>query len=165
MQQAEAAQQQLMMTGPLAEAAASGNVLIADIMSTHMMLQQLYHQAVKHFLDTYQQLAVSPAGKQPQSRKCCDSCQYTDNIAVQWHRLSCLLGRCQKCDNTWSGDACTCAGLCYCICCDLLGQQRELQPGDSITAKDLEALVEQAGTSVHKSDWPIWSGRRISACG
>jgi hypothetical protein len=63
MQQAEAAQQQLMTTGPLAEAAAGGNALMADILSTHSMLQQLYHQSVRRYLETYQQLAVSPAGE------------------------------------------------------------------------------------------------------
>jgi hypothetical protein len=64
MQQAEAAQQQLMTTGPLAEAAAGGNGVIADTLATHKKMQQLYHQSARLHLETYRQLAISPAGEQ-----------------------------------------------------------------------------------------------------
>jgi hypothetical protein len=71
---------------------------------------------------------------------------------MRWLYLGCW--RFNKCNDTLLLVVCNCAGLSYCICCDLLGQQRELQPGDSITAKDLGALLEQARAAVCKSDCP-----------
>lgn len=47
------------------------------------------------------------------------------------------------------------AGLSYCICCDLIGQQRDLQPDDSITAQDLGDLRRQAAAAARSSDQPL----------
>lgn len=62
MQQAEAAQQQLMTSGDLADAVAAGNQVLSEILFTHSMLQQLYHKSIRGYLQQYGQLAVSPAG-------------------------------------------------------------------------------------------------------
>jgi hypothetical protein len=172
MQQAEATHQQLMTTGPLAVAAASGNGVIADILATHKTMQQLYHQSVRRHLKTYQQLGISPAGEQlymcflkPGNAATAGNCgqlaiEDCTPLMMRLHsgirRLYLDCWRFNECNNTWFIRSCNCAGLCYCICCDLLGQQRELQPGDSITAKDLEALVQQTRAAVCKRDWPLY---------
>lgn len=62
MQRAEAAQQQLMSEGKLADAARQGNTAIASLLETHSKLQQLYHKALRALLQQYGQLAVTPAG-------------------------------------------------------------------------------------------------------
>jgi hypothetical protein len=60
---AEAAQQELLVTGPLAEAAAAGNELVSNILSTYSTVQQLYHKAVLPFLERHPQYIDSPAGE------------------------------------------------------------------------------------------------------
>ena len=67
MQRAEAAQQQLMSEGKLAEAARQGNRAISSILETHSKLQQLYHKAWRALMEQYGQLAVTPGGKSAQS--------------------------------------------------------------------------------------------------
>jgi hypothetical protein len=62
MQQAEAAQQQLMPEGKLADAAQQGNKAISSILVTHSRLQRLYHKAMQGFSQQYGQLAVTPEG-------------------------------------------------------------------------------------------------------
>jgi hypothetical protein len=66
---AEAAQQQLLATGPLAEAAAAGNELVSNILSTYSTVQQLYHKAVLPFLERHPQYIDSPAGEEVSVRQ------------------------------------------------------------------------------------------------
>lgn len=61
MQAAEAAQQQLMTSGTLAEAVRQ-NSMLRSIMQTHSTLQRLFHKAVLPVVQQYGQLAGSPAG-------------------------------------------------------------------------------------------------------
>lgn len=63
MEVAEATQQQLMTSGRLADAIAEGNQLISDLLQAYSTVQKLYHKGYRSFLERYQQLAVSPAGK------------------------------------------------------------------------------------------------------
>lgn len=58
---AEAAQQELMTSGRLAEVAAE-NELLSNILNTYTTLQRLYHKALRPFLDLHPQYAGSPAG-------------------------------------------------------------------------------------------------------
>lgn len=60
---AEAAQQELLATGPLADAAATGNKLVHNILSTYSTVQRLYHKAVLPVLERHPQYIDSPAGK------------------------------------------------------------------------------------------------------
>jgi hypothetical protein len=62
MRRAEAAQQQLMTEGKLADAARQGNKAISSLLATHSKLQQLYHKAMQSLLEQYGQLAVTPKG-------------------------------------------------------------------------------------------------------
>jgi hypothetical protein len=62
MSAAEAAQQELMTTGALGQAAAAGNQVLADVLSIHSMLQRLYHKAYTALLQHYGQSALTPAG-------------------------------------------------------------------------------------------------------
>jgi len=64
MEAAEATQQQLMASGRLADAIAGGNQLLGDLLQAYSTLQKLYHKGYRHYLERYQQLAVSPAGKE-----------------------------------------------------------------------------------------------------
>jgi hypothetical protein len=59
---AEAAQQELMTSGRLAEVAAE-NELLLSILSTYSTVQRLYHKALRPFLDLHPQHASSPAGE------------------------------------------------------------------------------------------------------
>lgn len=59
--QAEAAQQELMSNGQLAEAAAD-NPLLMNILQTYSTVQQLYHKALKPYLEQHWQYAGSAAG-------------------------------------------------------------------------------------------------------
>ena len=61
MSAAEAAQQQLLVSGRLAEAAA-GSAVMKDVLTSYSTVQKLYHKGYSAFLDRYQQMAVSPAG-------------------------------------------------------------------------------------------------------
>lgn len=63
MRRAEAAQQQLMTEGRLADAARQGNKGIKSLLDTHSKLQQLYHKALGALLERYGQLAVTPGGR------------------------------------------------------------------------------------------------------
>ena len=63
MQREEAAQQQLMTEGKLADAARQGNTAISSILETHSKLQQLYHKALRALLERYGQIAVTPGGE------------------------------------------------------------------------------------------------------
>lgn len=60
---AEAAQRELLATGPLAEAPAKGNELIPSILSTHNTVQRLYHKALLPFLTQHPHYIDSPAGE------------------------------------------------------------------------------------------------------
>lgn len=59
---AEAAQQELLATGPLAEAAAAGNELVADILSAYSSIQYLYHKAIQALLLRHPHYTDSCAG-------------------------------------------------------------------------------------------------------
>lgn len=59
---AEAAQQELMSSGRLAEVAAE-NELLHSILHTYSTVQRLYHKALRPFLDMHPQLASSPPGE------------------------------------------------------------------------------------------------------
>jgi hypothetical protein len=59
---AEAAQQELLAKGPLAETAAAGNELVADILSTYRSIQKLYHQAILGLLLRHPHYTDSCAG-------------------------------------------------------------------------------------------------------
>jgi hypothetical protein len=60
---AEATQQELLATGPLAEAAAADNKLLHNILSTYSTVQRLYHKAVLPFLMRHPQYIDSFAGE------------------------------------------------------------------------------------------------------
>jgi hypothetical protein len=60
---AEAAQRQLLATGPLAEAAAAGNELVSNMLETYSTTQRLYHKAFLPFLERHPQYIDSPAGE------------------------------------------------------------------------------------------------------
>lgn len=59
---AEAAQQALLSEPSVAAAIASGNELISSILTTFHTVQQLYHKAVKPFLQRHPQYIDCPAG-------------------------------------------------------------------------------------------------------
>jgi hypothetical protein len=61
MQEAEAAQQALLSSGPLAEAA-QNNQLLRSMLETYSSVQRLYHKAMLQQLQRHEQLAGSPAG-------------------------------------------------------------------------------------------------------
>jgi len=70
MEAAEAAQQQLMASGRLADAVAGGNQLISDLLQAYSTVQKLYHKGFRSFLERHQQLAVAPAGAVPVCLSC-----------------------------------------------------------------------------------------------
>jgi hypothetical protein len=65
MESAEAAQQQLMQSGALAEAASQGNLLLKGMLESYSTAQQLFHKAMRGFLQEFGQLAATPAGAPP----------------------------------------------------------------------------------------------------
>jgi len=80
---AEAAHQDLMSSGRLAETAAT-NELLSSILTTYSTVQRLYHKAVKPLLDLHPQYVSSPAGE-GDCETCaegvclaCSPCSYTD---------------------------------------------------------------------------------------
>jgi hypothetical protein len=84
---AEAAQQELLATGPLAEAAAAGNELVSSILSTYSTVQRLYHKAVLPFLERHPQYIDSFAGEVfldslGQTHLNCPCCAMTSCAAV-----------------------------------------------------------------------------------
>jgi hypothetical protein len=91
---AEAAQQALLDSGPLAEEAQQ-NQLLQSILQTYSTLQRLYHKAMLQQLQQHEQLARTPAG------------------------------------------------LAYSLLCQVLGQQPQKQPGDSVSSRELLQLVGQ----------------------